>query len=156
MILPHAYTSIRVIYFNFAKIVSMNTQQIIQKVKSLNLPEGSYVVFGSCPLALAGIREASDVDMLVNDEVHDVLRHAGWQEVDKGNDDRPLTHDVFDVHTNWDFSSYSPTLEQLLSTATIAEGVPFASLDEVRKWKVASGRAKDLQDIELIDSYLSR
>ena len=42
----------------------MNKREIIEKVKSLNLPNNSYVVFGNCPMAVAGIRESNDVDLL--------------------------------------------------------------------------------------------
>ena len=132
----------------------MTKDEIIAKVKALNLPKKSYVVFGSCSMAALGIREAQDIDMLVSKTVFDMLKRAGWQEVDKGQEDKPLTHDVFEVHDNWNFSSYSLTLEQLLATANIIDGVPFASLEEVRKWKTASGRPKDIVDIELIDRYL--
>lgn len=41
----------------------MTGQEIIAKVKKLKLPKNSYVVFGSGPLAAAGIREADDIDM---------------------------------------------------------------------------------------------
>jgi hypothetical protein len=94
--------------------------------------------------------------MLVSDEVLSSLRQIGWVQIDKGEDDRPFTHDVFEAHTSWNFSSYKPTLDQLLGTADIIDGIPFASLNEVRKWKAASGRPKDLHDIELIDTYLSK
>jgi hypothetical protein len=133
----------------------MTKQEIIDKVTALHLPAGAYIVFGSCPMAAAGIRESSDVDMLVSSELKETLRQAGWQEVDKGQDDKPLTFDVFEAHDNWNFSSYSPTLTQLLKTADIFDGVPFASLEEVRKWKAASGRPKDLKDLELIDAYIA-
>ena len=121
----------------------MTKDEIIAKVKALNLPKKSYVVFGSCSMAALGIREAQDIDMLVSKTVFDMLKRAGWQEVDKGQEDKPLTHDVFEVHDNWNFSSYSLTLEQLLATANIIDGVPFASIEEVRKWKVASARPKE-------------
>ena len=132
----------------------MTKNDIIEKVKGLNLPEGSYIVFGSCPLATAGIREANDIDLLVTDETLERLISEAWQRVDKGQNDNPYVHDVFEAHTKWDFSSYQPTLQELLKTATVIEGVPFASLEEVRKWKVSSGRPKDFADIELIDQYL--
>ncbi len=132
----------------------MTKEEIIQKVKGLNLLRGSYVVFGSCPLAIAGIRPAGDIDMLVSEELFESFKKAGWHEVDKGSADKPLAHDVFEVHTKWNFSSYKPTLEHLLSTATIIDGVPIASLEEVRKWKQASARPKDLVDIKLIDKYV--
>lgn len=132
----------------------MTGTEIISKVKELNLPAGAYIVFGSCPLALAGIREANDIDMLVSKELFADLKKSGWQEVDKGPGDKPLAHDVFEALSNWDFGSYKPTLHALLSTATIVDGIPFASLEEVRKWKVASGRPKDFGDIKLIDEHL--
>ncbi len=106
----------------------MPREQIIAKVKELNLPKGSYVVFGSCPLAVAGIREANDIDLLVSEEVFAQLRGAGWQEKDKGPKDKPLAFDCFEAHQNWDFSPYSPTLKQLLASATEVDGITFASL----------------------------
>ncbi len=132
----------------------MTKTEIIVKVKELNLPQDSYVVYGSCPLAAAGIREVKDIDLVVSPEVLANLKKAGWREVEKAPNDKPITHDVFEAHDKRGFSSYSPTLEHLQRTATIINGVPFASLEEVRKWKAASGRPKDLADIELINEYL--
>src|SRR3989344_3543000 len=131
----------------------MTKEDIVTKVRALGLPKDSYIVFGSCPLAAVGIRESNDIDMLVSEQVYEQLRNDGWQQLDKGPRDKPLVHDVFEAHTNWDFSSYSPTLDELLANAMDIEGVPFASIEDVRKWKVASGRPKDLVDIGLIDEY---
>ncbi|MFA4845783.1 MAG: hypothetical protein WC654_04460 [Patescibacteria group bacterium] len=129
----------------------MNKEEIITKVKSLNFPDGSYIVFGSAPLAMAGLREAHDIDFLVSSELFENLRSKGWEEIDKGKNDKPLVHDVFEAHKTWDFSSYCPSLEQLLENGTVIDGINFASLEDVRKWKVSSGRPKDLVDIKLID-----
>lgn len=134
----------------------MQKDEIIRKVKALDFPEASFVVFGSAPLAVAGLREAGDIDFLISESLFEKLKQLGWQELDKGGKDKPLVKDTFEAHKNWNFSSYSPTLEQLLSTADVVEGVPFASLQEVRKWKTTSGRPKDLVDIELIDSIQKR
>lgn len=134
----------------------MTKQEIITKVKALNLPKGGYIVFGSCPMALAGIRESSDIDMLVSPQLFSELKNQGWKVLQKGPKDNPLVKDDFEAHPNWNFSKYKPTLAHLLSSAQIVDGVPFASLGEVRKWKSASGRPKDLKDIELIDKYLAK
>ena len=107
-------------------------------------------------MAAAGIREASDIDMLVAEEVFAQLKDAGWQVLDKGDEDKPLTYDVFEAHHKWNLSSYKPTLKHLLSTAEMIDGIPFAALEEVRKWKVSSGRSKDLIDIKLIEDYLAK
>jgi len=133
----------------------MTRDEIISKVKSLGWLAGAYIVFGSGPMAAAGIRESADVDLLVSPQLFEQLRQAGWKEVVKGPGDKPLVKDVFEAHPNWDFSSYKPTLDHLLATATVIDGVPFASLQEVKKWKTAGARPKDLVDIELIDEYLA-
>ncbi|MBI3626670.1 hypothetical protein HY224_01340 [Candidatus Uhrbacteria bacterium] len=58
----------------------MNKDEIIAKVKALNLPKNSYIVFGSCPLAIAGLREANDIDLLVSEEIFLKLKTVGWRE----------------------------------------------------------------------------
>ena len=67
---------------------------------------------------------------------------------------KTLSHVIFEAHDNCNFGSYNPTLEHLLLTATMIDDIPFASLEEVRKWKIGSGRPKDFADITLIDKYL--
>jgi hypothetical protein len=134
----------------------MTKQEIIIKVKELGLPKGSYVVFGSCPLAAVGIREASDIDLMVSQEMFTELKKNGWVEVNKGSDNTPLVFDVFEAYSSWKFGSYNPSFENLFSSSTEVDSVHFASLQEVREWKVASGRPKDLIDIKLIDEYLEK
>nr|AIA13127.1 Unknown Function [uncultured bacterium] len=133
----------------------MTAQEIVAAVKSLGLPQESYVVFGSCPMALANLREAGDIDLLVTPEVFEQLGARGWVMMHKGKDDNPLTKDIFEAHQHWNFSSYRPTLKHLQKTATMYHSVPFAALSEVRKWKAASGRPKDLVDVAMIDTYLT-
>lgn len=132
----------------------MTAQDIISAVKSLHLPDKSYVVFGSCPMALAGIRESSDIDMLITPDLFTDLLKRGWKKHRKAPGDEPIVYGVFEAHDKWNFSSYKPTLDQLRASATIVDGVPFAALEEVKKWKMSSARPKDLKDVELINQYL--
>ena len=132
----------------------MTGDEIIAKVNEQNFPEGSYIIFGSCPMAILGIRESNDIDMLVSEELHKELKEKGWKKIIKSPKDHPLTFDVFEAHDHWNFSSYNPTLEELLSRAIEVKGVMFASIEDVKKWKASSGRDKDFIDIDLIDSYL--
>lgn len=57
----------------------MNKEYIIKKVKSLGFPKGSYIVFGSCPMAIAGLRESNDIDMLVTSEIYNKMKNVGWK-----------------------------------------------------------------------------
>lgn len=134
----------------------MTGREIIDRVKELNLSKDSYLVFGSCPMAIAGIREARDVDMYVTPEVLNSLESKGWKMVVKGPKDTPYTYDIYEAHDNWDFSSYNPTLEELKSRENVVEGVPFASLDDVLKWKQASDNPKFKRDADLIKNFLNK
>lgn len=99
----------------------------------------------------AGLRESNDIDLLISASLRSQLIDRGWT-VHEGRDgDEPIAHDVFDAHTNWRIGSYDRSLEDLLKEATVIDGIAFAALKEVRNWKAALGRPKDLMDIELID-----
>jgi len=106
------------------------------------------------PYASVGIREANDIDMFVTTDVLQTLKQRGWLRVYKGPGDEPYTYDVYEAHNTWSFSPYSPSLKHLLKTADVIDGIPFASLKEVRKWKFESGGAKNLHDVQLIDKYI--
>ena len=107
-------------------------------------------------MAAAGLRESSDIDMLVTEAAHESLFALGWQELPGKDGDRRLEQGEFDTHTNWKMADYDPSVEDLLQDALWIDGVPFASLHEVRKWKAIKDRPKDLDDIALIDAFLAR
>lgn len=132
--------------------------EIIREVKSLNLPEGKYVVFGSGPLQVHGIRQSSDIDILTTPELYDRLKNQGW---DEGRWEPPypgsyLYRGNFQIVNNWNYGVYNPDPRQLIDTAEIIDGVPFVPLQEVLLWKRAFGREKDKEDIRLIEEYLSK
>jgi hypothetical protein len=134
----------------------MTKSDVIKRVKDQNFPQDSYVVFGSGPMAVAGIREVNDIDLYVSKELFKELEKKGWKKVQKGPGDNPLTFDVFEAHDNWNFSHFKPTFNELLSRASIVEGVVFASLEDVKKWKSGLERKKDLRDLDLISNYLQK
>lgn len=138
----------------FDIIKPVTGREIVEKVKALDWPKGSYIVFGSGPMAAAGIREANDIDFLVSPELRKSLQKQGWKELVKNPNDKPLVRGDFEAHDNWNFSDYSPTLPELLSRAKYYDDVPFASLEDVRKWKASGKRPKDRADVKKIDQFL--
>ncbi len=127
---------------------------IIEKVKSLNLPLGQYVVIGSGIMDALGIRSAHDVDLAVLPELHQKMRESGeWNEEDR-HGRIFLTKDVFECNPDISWDQYPTTTGQAIATATTINGVPFMNLQELIKFKTALGREKDFKDIELIKSYL--
>lgn len=129
---------------------------IVHAVEQLNLPADQYVVFGSGPLMVHGIRKSEDVDLFVTAELYEVLASSpDWRVEVKEDGSEHLVNGVYDVYAVWRANEYNPRVEDVIASADVIDGVRFASLQEVLKWKKAFGRAKDLRDIELINQYLS-
>lgn len=62
----------------------MNKNGVVNRMKLLDFPKDSYVVFGSAPFAVLGIREVNDIDLLVSEELYAELEKNGWKKVNKG------------------------------------------------------------------------
>lgn len=129
---------------------------IVAKVKELDLPHGQYVVFGSGPLDIHGIRETRDVDLLVTTQLYNQLKEQGWKEKEWGSGGTYLNKDIYEVDNSWSYGNYNPEPEEIIAIAEMHDGVPFAPLTEVVKWKQAFGREKDLEDVKLIRNFLKK
>lgn len=126
---------------------------IIEKIKELNFPKEHYVVIGSGTMDVLGIRKAQDIDISASEELFEVLKNSGdWEEYEKYG--RPfLKKDVFEINNQLNWDKYNTVLEEANKTALFIDGIPFLSLDELVKFKTASGREKDIQDIKLIKEF---
>lgn len=129
---------------------------IFRAVKALDLPFGQYVVFGSGPLAAHGIRPTNDVDLFVTTTLYEKLKAEGWEEKELYTPAGGLylCQGIYDADDTWDYGTYNPTPTGLIETAGVIDGIPFAPLTDVLRWKEAFGRPKDLADIELIRQYM--
>jgi len=139
-------------------------QKLLKELKKLNLPEGQFAVFGSGPMAIRGIREAGDLDLIVTQAVWDSLLKQGY----KVEEDDWMVKDadgkVFSFHRElipvgnieiWRKWSFIPdSAEELIENADIFDGVRFVKLDKVIQWKRAFNRPKDKEDVKLIKEYL--
>lgn len=132
--------------------------EITEKIRKLNLPLGEYVVFGSAPLEVRGIRKSKDIDLAVTADLFDLLKASGeWKEVVLSNGLKPLQKGNIEAYIGWfGCEGYKPVLQHLIDTAEMFDGIPFANMGEVVLWKTAMGRKKDLEDLKLISTYRSR
>lgn len=121
------------------------------------MPLGQYVVFGSGPLAAHGIRETTDVDLFTTTSLYQQLKAEGWEEKELGgpHGGLHLVSGIYEADDTWHYGAYDPTPEALIAGAAVIDGVPFAPLLEVLKWKQAFGRPKDIADVRLIEQYMS-
>lgn len=129
---------------------------VVNKVKNLKLPFGKYVVIGSGIFEPLGIRLAGDIDIAALPELHEQLRSTGkWEEEIRYNKIF-LKRDKIEINPELSWSDYQTTTEEAIASATVIDDIPFMNLDELRKFKKALGREKDIKDIQLIDEYLSK
>jgi hypothetical protein len=130
---------------------------IIEEVKKINLPKDKYVVFGSGILAAKGIRPAKDVDFAVTSDLFRQLQRAGWKRkffFIRFLSCKLITTGIYEAFSNVRRGKYQKSVEELIESAEVIEGIPFMNLEELRAFKQELGRPKDLNDIQLIDDYL--
>jgi hypothetical protein len=133
----------------------MNKKELIERVRALALPRGQYVVFGSGPMAAHGIRLTRDIDILVTTALYERLKKEGWEVAHWDSGAEYLAKGIFEVDDSWNYEPYNPKPEEIISIAEIIDGIPFAPLREVLKWKKAFGREKDKVHIRLLEAYLA-
>ncbi len=134
------------------KLYCMSNHELFQKVKELHLPVGKYALFGSAPLAIRGIRECRDIDMIVSEDVWEEYKRKGWECAVAAHGSEYLSHDDIELWKDWYPGEWD--VSDIIAKAEIIDGLPFVTLDTVVKWKKLKGREKDIRDIELIEEFL--
>ena len=127
---------------------------IFERAKKLGLPLGQYVITGSGPLEALGIRKASDLDIAVTPELYEKLRASGLWREEEHYGKTFLEGDNVTVIPSLNWGEYPVTAKEAIESAMILQGVPFMNLEELKKFKTAMGREKDLNDIKMIDVYI--
>jgi hypothetical protein len=133
---------------------------IFDKVRKLKLPIGKYVVVGGV-MEAHGIRPARDIDIVVAKDLFDELSKNKWSECRVYPKyyygiKKILKKEGLDVISHYSFEDkYYCPLEELVKNADIINGIPFAPIAELLKWKKTALREKDKKDIILIENYLN-
>lgn len=127
---------------------------ILPTVKDLDLPYGLYAVFGSGPLAVRGLREANDIDLIVKQDLwKELIRTYTPFRGQDVSDEKIILQEGIDVFHTWPGFS---NIEQLIDTADYFNGIPFVQLQHVLTYKQQSLREKDKKDVLLIQEYYRR
>lgn len=124
---------------------------MFDELKKLNLPNDKFAIFGSGPLAVRGIRDSDDIDIIVSESLWDelMIEHEPFDE--KNN---LIKIDKIEIWKDWPY--LSKTIDEIIDDSETIDGLPFVKLKYVRQWKEGMGREKDKKDIELIDEYLKK
>jgi len=121
----------------------------LDELRLLNLPDKQYAIFGSGPMAVRGLRQAHDLDLLIKKDLWDELAKI-YPLHEKG---VALRAGHIELFSHWE--PWFKDTDQLIETAEVIDGLPFVRLEYVLEWKKQMGREKDKQDVVLIEKYLT-
>ncbi len=132
----------------------------LDELKKLNLPKDKYAVFGSGPLAIRGLRENKDIDIIVKLDLWQRLKKKYPDKIKKTEDDKAESIYIGNIQileVNYqDWSSFINDPDRLIDQAETIQGFPFVKLEHLLECKKIMNREKDWKDIELINGYLSK
>jgi len=123
-------------------------QELLDKLAGLQIPSDQYAIYGSGPLAIRGIRESRDLDVVVKDEYYRTLIQK-YPEKEKGKIE--MNNGKIEIFPAWNSLLDDP--EEVIDRAESIEGFKFVLLKDIIEWKRKMGREKDSADIELINNY---
>lgn len=120
-------------------------EDIIQTIKSMNLPSQEYWITSGAALVIHGVKETTrDIDLGCTSILIDKFIKEGFKyRLVEDNSRIVEVTDKIELLENW-------CVDEIL----IIESLPVASLESIKKQKSQLGREKDLSDIKLIDDYI--
>jgi hypothetical protein len=131
----------------------MNTN-LFEKFRELGLPTGKYVIFGSGPMAIRGLKESNDIDAVVLPDVFEKYKNnSEWEltKIESWDVDSLRCGDI-ELLNGWGPGLWN--VQNIIDKAEIIDGLTFVRLEEVLKWKKMMNREKDKKDVEIIENYL--
>lgn len=120
-------------------------------LKSLNIPKEEFVIYGSAPMVLRGLKEKNnDLDVLVKDSLWEKLSVKYPNNI---NGDYIDVNGVSFTHNGKDFLGDT---EDVINKSEIIDGYHILSLAETKKWKEKVGGERHLNDVKIIEEYFDK
>lgn len=136
--------------------MNKTNEQLFDELRALNLPRGQYIVVASGPMGIRGLRQMSDVDILVTDEL--------WKELAR-NHELFYEHDAVKLRLSENVEALceasfgvrnlgTPSSVEQINESEIMEGLPFQNLKTTLYFKRLGKRERDIKDVLLIEGWL--
>jgi hypothetical protein len=137
--------------FNSSRVAE---HPLIRRLSALSMDCNNFVIFGSGPLLVHGLRSRiSDLDI--------VARGTAWERAKmlgeptkgpiNGEDMIHFWGGLIEVSSGWVPGEWD--VDELIDSADIVEGFRFAKLSDVLLYKKSLRRGKDIPDIAAIEAY---
>jgi len=133
----------------------MKNNALFQKVKELKLPENKYALFGSAPMGIRGLKECSDIDLVVTEDLWQEFKNKqGWEYKITENSVEYIQNSDSNIEIWHDWRPWYQDVMPFIDNSEIIDNLPFVRLEYVLEWKRQFGREKDLKDVEIIEEFL--
>lgn len=127
---------------------------LIRELLAMHLDSDDFVIFGSAPLLAHGLRaRVRDLDVVARGKVMRWAREAGAPGVGTYSGDPVWQLGRIQFSEGWITSRWDT--DELIDNAEVIEGLRFARLGDVLRYKKELHRPKDLIDILAIEGYLA-
>ena len=133
------------------------SNELINQLKSLDLPMEDFAVFASGPMYIHGIKELGhDLDIIARGNAWVKAIQLGSPEnKHQGNGSVvALFNGNIEIFNSWTSEEWD--INKLIDEAEIIDGIKWVKLEEVLKWKRQMNRPKDAEHIRLIEEYLEK
>lgn len=122
----------------------------------MDLPIGRYAILGSGPLAVRGIRDTKDIDLIVAPDVYEYYKkQKGWKlKFAYGN--FFLRKGNVEIWKKIGFWKSRVDIQDFINRAELVEGLPFVNMEDFIFWKKKGFRKKDKKDVELAKEYITK
>lgn len=129
------------------KKIQEKNRPLFSLLRQLRLPLGQYVIVGSGPLGIRGLREIQDIDLIVNDTLWAVL-------VKKyGEKDKRIVFPEGNIEAFLENSS-ELSRGNRIQEAEMIEGLPFDALSHVQSFKKTRAHPKDIKDLLALQTFI--
>lgn len=122
----------------------------LDELELLKLPAGKFAIFGSGPMAIRGIRESADLDIIVKQDLWEELlgKYATCLH------ENPTCLRIGNIEIFKDWPNLADKVNEMIDSAEIIGNFPYVQIKYVVEWKMKFGRKKDSEDLELIRKYI--
>jgi len=137
-------------------------QVLLSKTSAQLLPQerNGIVIFGSSALVLQGVdlgRDINELDLFVSEATFERMTKRFEKRFKRGKDGEEIPYLVpvegVAILQSFPGIHFHDALSHACKVEA-AEGFLVGSVYDIKKWKIAHGREKDLKDVEAIDSHL--
>ena len=132
----------------------MNREQVLAELRALKLQLGQYVVVGGAALAIRGIRDTEDIDLVVTPQLFDNLAARGWRPKARPSGKPGLKFGQSEAYLDVNCEAFGRSTSWLLEHADHVNDTPLVDLPTLAQLKAGYGRDKDIRNLQFISERI--